>query len=864
MMLKGSRPLCSFAGPCQRYLHASTIRPSSTHVEDGVAVTKKSKVKLKQSKTLFWVPRSIGGVIYGKRQTITDEIRKNATTSWVNIKVDFGSIKDGHVAVSVRGTTEACIKAGETFKKIKDSETTDIIWVPAPDCGMIMGSSGAKVKEIARDTNTLVQIDQSEAKEGLVPITIKGQPEACKNAREIIKNLTDSKTTDTMWVSATDCALIMGNSGATIKQIARDTNTHIKMDQTGVNEGLVPITVIGEPEACADAKNAIERLTESKITDTMWVPDADCAMILGQSGSTVRKIARDTKTYIHIDQANAKEGLVPLTIRGQPEECMKAREVIEGLTVSKTTDTMWLPDADCGLIIGMSGTTIQKISSDTNTHIFIDQAAVKEGLVPVIIKGQPQACLNARETIDRLLQDIEVETFWVPDSDCGILFGKSGSTIKIITSDTNTYIHIDQAAVKEGLVPLTIRGQPEARVNARETIERLLHDMDMIWVSKSHCGIILGYSGQTIEKINSDTNASIQIDHAAAKEDLVPVIIRGHPEDRAKAIERIRQLRDSQTTDTMWVSHTDCRMVFGESSETIKKIAGDTNTHIKVNLSALKEGIVPVTITGEHEGSRAEARKMIEGIVNDTDTMWVSDADYGIIFGKSSATIKKIVQGTNTHIRIDQDAAKEGLVPVTIRGEPEARLSARKIIEGILGESKTIIWLPKIIKSALVGPGRTRLEKNTGASITLLRATENEGCIPVTLRGSSENCDAAVKAIQIMIDELVDSASILWIPVEKAFGKKAYPTYEEIHAANFNGICIEIGKSLTTDGFVDVTIMAHDSELVDAARGRIIDIIGSEHRIDDLKSVEVKSKLHADVHKLWCIHNSWARGGRTF
>lgn len=621
MMLKSSRSLCSVAGPCQRYLHATLLR-YDTHNGEAEAVPKNSGVEVvKKAETLFWVPPSLGGVILGKKQSIADEVRKKTkTNSSIKIKVDFNNMKDGEVAVSIKGTTEACARARDALERlsysveVKHIET--LFWVPSSIAGLIYGKRRAITDQIRKSSKSIwvnIKVDFNKEKDGDVAVSVRGTTEACNKAGETFQMMTDSETTDIMWVPAAECGMIMGNSGATVKRIAKDTSTRVKVDQAAVKDGLVPITIKGLPETCAKARVALKGLegsVEVKQTETLfWVHESLASAIYANGNTIAAEIRKSTKTNwvnIKVDFNRSNDQDLAVCVRGTAKACIQAGEIFERMNDPATTDTMWVPANECGMIMGYSGATVKSIARETKTRIKVDQAAVNEGLVPIAIKGR-----------------------FLP------------------------------------------------RINAREAIKRL---------------------------------------------------------------------QASKTSDTMWLSATDC----------------------------------------------------------------------GIVLGKSGLNIRKIVSDTNSHIEIDYTAVKGGKIPVTIQGQPEGCMLARKIIKGMIGDSGierhySVPVIPSVFKDKLVG------KEEAGNTI--------EG--------------------------VVESASILWIPVEKAFGKKSYLITVVFDAAQDSGIRIDIGKTLTSDGYINATITANDLDQIAVARDMLIDIVGPEYRIDCDHSQKIK--LQDDFHKLWCL-----------
>jgi len=284
MSLLWNKILFSAAGTCGRYLNVSM-----------------TTVQLDQSRTetVFWVPRNLGHRIVGKKGETVKDIRLK-TSSFIN--VDLNNIKDGQIPVTLRGTAEACADAQETIERIRaehaESETT--VWVPEAQCGVIIGPGGAVRKSLQQDTHTGIYIDKAGVKDGLVPVTIKGQVERCTEAKQRIEQILANESETTVWIPEAHAGLVVGQRGAMIKTLRQDTGTYIGLDQAGVKDGLVPVTIKGPAENCTEAKQRIEQILANESETTVWIPEAFCGLVVGQRGAMIKTLRQESGyRYLH-------------------------------------------------------------------------------------------------------------------------------------------------------------------------------------------------------------------------------------------------------------------------------------------------------------------------------------------------------------------------------------------------------------------------------------------------------------------------------------------------------------------------------------------------------------------------------------
>jgi len=292
--------------------------------------------------------------------------------------------------------------------------------------------------------------------------------------------LDQSRTESVLWVPRNLGHRIVGKKGETVKYIRLKTSSFINVDLNNIKDGQIPVTLRGTAEACADAREKIEQiraeLTESETT--VWIPKAQCGMIIGPGGAVRESLQQDTHTWIYNDKAGVKDGLVPVTINGQVKNCTEAKQRIEQILANDSETTVWIPEAFWGLVLGQRGAMIKTLRQDTDTYIGLDKAGVKDGLVPVTIRGPAENCTEAKQRIEQLLANSLETTVWVPEARCGLVVGKGGATISALWQTTGAFIELDRAGVKDGLVPVTIKGQAEDCAAAKRGIDKILEGLD--------------------------------------------------------------------------------------------------------------------------------------------------------------------------------------------------------------------------------------------------------------------------------------------------------------------------------------------------------------------------------------------------
>jgi len=343
------------------------------------------------------------------------------------------------------------------------------------------------IRVLRKNTGADIRLDPDLIKDGLVPVTIKGQAERCTEAKERIDKLLANHSETTILVPEAQWGLIVGKGGSVIKALKQDTHTQVSAHMSRVKDGLLPVTIKGQVENCAKARQRIEELLPNHSETTVWVPEAQWGRIVGKGGAGIKALEQDSHTRISAHMSRVKDGLVPVTIKGQAESCTDAKDSIEQLLANQSEKllsnssetTLWVPEAECGLIIGAGGAIINDLRQATGTSIILDESGVEDGLVPVTLLGPPERCAEAKEAIEELLTNNDdyratTITIWVSKALCG----EGGEMITTLQKDADidTHIGVDIDLMNDGLVPVTINGPPDKCIDVKERIEWLLDD----------------------------------------------------------------------------------------------------------------------------------------------------------------------------------------------------------------------------------------------------------------------------------------------------------------------------------------------------------------------------------------------------
>jgi far upstream element-binding protein len=234
-----------------------------------------------------------------------------------------------------------------------------------------------------------------------------------------------------------------------------------------------------------------------------------------------------------------------------------------------------------------------------------------------------------------------------------------------------------------------------------------------ILVPGQKCGLIIGKGGETIRKLqaNSDTTMQLIQDSSTPSEQGKSLHITGLP-DRVEFAKRMinqllngddnrmpsgpatgaNQIQMNQEVSTIGkfvVPRTAVGLIIGRGGEMIKRIASESGARVQFEQD---DGSNPLECVACIDGSNsqiARATSMIRDLVNRSSaetqkpsiTMLVPISKTGLVIGKGGEVIKKINRETGARVELSRDPPIDGVNNFfVIRGDPHQIESAKQAI----------------------------------------------------------------------------------------------------------------------------------------------------------------------------------------
>lgn len=198
----------------------------------------------------------------------------------------------------------------------------------------VVGKKGVTIRHIQDTTGAKIDIERA-AKSFCV---ISGGSAAVMQASEMIsKVIAEHSCFHSMDISTDDVRLLIGEGGATIRQLQADTGAFLDIDRDQGSNGTEVIRISGTQEAVNAAKASIEKtlseppplpkLSKGEVLEEIDVGSA-VGNIIGSAGANIKKLQEQTGAKIDIPR-----GLTSCRIYGEKAkvaDCVeKVKEIVE-------------------------------------------------------------------------------------------------------------------------------------------------------------------------------------------------------------------------------------------------------------------------------------------------------------------------------------------------------------------------------------------------------------------------------------------------------------------------------------------------------------------------------------------------------
>ncbi|XP_073243414.1 far upstream element-binding protein 1-like isoform X2 [Porites lutea] len=318
---------------------------------------------------------------------------------------------------------------------------------------------------------------------------------------------------------------------------------------------------------------------------------------------------------------------------------------------SMVAEDMKIPNRFVGLIIGRGGEQINKLQSETGAKIQVAPDPPPGQIAPpdrhVSINGTREAVEKAKNLLNRICEEgkipeslmslpvvapgEQVIEIMIPASKVGLIIGKGGETIKSLQERAQCRMVMvqDGPYLNAPEKPLRIMGDSMRTQRGKDLVQDLLTEKELennmpgmdfrgkrqdmgrnqagmqqieIPVPRDVVGFVIGKSGETIKRIQAETQARVQFnmkDNSNAPERMASV--QGTPEQIQKVTDMIQEIIQQSrqrggpppkgppanmpgvNSVEFPVPGNKCGLIIGKGGETIRNIINMCGAHVELN-----------------------------------------------------------------------------------------------------------------------------------------------------------------------------------------------------------------------------------------------------------------------------------------
>ncbi|XP_014294647.1 vigilin [Halyomorpha halys] len=647
--------------------------------------------------------------------------------------------------------------------RIGSSVITQVFRVPAEERRFDHNDSfGEKdsvrtCSQIMKETGALIEI--SSSKDQSLTFLVTGKTDNVMEARRKILSVFQTQAMQRLSIPKEHHRLILGKSGARLKEIEKITSTKIHVPL--IIDPSEEITVVGTKEGVDKAIHEIQVISDEqskKAFERISIPKVYHPFLSGAYGENVTALMASTGTRIHIPPPSAQ--VDEITIAGEKEGVAIAKESLlsmyESMQDKYTTVCVEVSKMQHKYVIGPKGTGIAEILQSTG--VSVEMPPLDSRKETITLRGPQDKLGSALNMVYGKANSVQAVMVNAPSWIHKYIIGRKGANIKQITQDLSK-VHV-QFTEKEDKI--TIEGPPDEVEQARNKLKELTAEMvnkltfTTLSVDPKYYKHIIGKNGANVNRLKEQTGVVINISDT----DQNVIRIEGDKNGVAQAKQELEDMISKMELEKEKDVIIDCkyhRSLIGQKGENIREVR-DKFSQVQIFFPSpdQKSDIVKLRgVKDEVDKCHKYLMKKVKEIIENSYQLEVPA--YGChkyIIGKGGCNIKKLREETNTTIEMLSEGSKADFI--TITGKKENVEKAKEMIMKIQNEQMNIVQeevaIPPKMYNSLIGAGgkliRSIEEECGGVSIKF--PPQDSKSDKVTLRGPK---DDVKKAKQLLLEQ---------------------------------------------------------------------------------------------------------------
>merc|ERR1719495_2386961 len=626
------------------------------------------------------------------------------------VQISFPDMGDKSDIVKLRGSKDEVDKCAKILSKIARDLLESNYQVKLPIFKQfhknIIGKGGVNIKKIRDETNTKIDLPNSDADSDTITITGKKEDvnKAADKIREIQSQMANVVSRD-LSIPAKIPNTVIGAGGKLIQSIMSECGgVAIKFPEA--NSGSDKVTIRGPVDDVEKAMKKLQELSDEKQLSGHSVeikakPEHH-KFLIGRQGINIQKIRNETGARI-IFPGPQDVDRESITIIGTKEAVAHAKKDLEARVNELDNiveDTMTVDPKHHRFFVARRGEVLRKIGEEFGGVVI---SFPRNGVASdkVSLKGAKNCIEGAMARIEEIVQDL-VEQVTI---DCEIeqsyhrtVMGAKGSKVQKLTQEHNVQIKFPDKAVENGGMPderppdserssnpniIRITGKRANCEAASQALLELVPITAEVSVPYEFHRFIIGTKGVGVREMMNNYDVNIRVPSVEAKSDVI--LISGVPSNveaaKAGLADKVIELEEEKAEKirrsfvvTVNVDPEYHPKIIGRKGAVIGKLRDDYKVNIQLPRKEADCQEV-ITITGLEEDANA-AKDEILKIVGQYESMIKMEVSidpkvHPMIIGKGGRNIRKIMEDYKVDIRFPRDA-EEDPARVVVSGDQDA------------------------------------------------------------------------------------------------------------------------------------------------------------------------------------------------
>jgi len=684
--------------------------------------------------------------IIGKGGSTVNKLKQEADVM-INIPDDRASSN----CIRIEGNKDGVSKAKEELEalvsKMQNEREKDLI-IEARFHRQLIGPKGENIQKI-REEFDAVQISFPDLGSKSDIVKLRGPRDdvdkCSKQLTKMSKELLENNYQVKVPIFKQFHKFIIGKSGATIKEIRKETNTRIDLPESGSESDVITITGIKE-----NVEKAVEKITSIQsemanvVSVDLIIPAKIHNTMIGAGGKLIQSISDDCGgVAIKFPPSNSNSDKV--TIRGPKEDVEKARVMLTEMSTERQLNSsqavIRAKPEHHKFLIGRQGVNIQTVRDKTGARIIFPSEKDEDREI-ITILGTKEAVAAATIELESRIKDLDKiveETMTVDPKHHRYFVARRGEVLRQIGDKFGgVVVSFPRPGVTSDKV--TLKGPKDCVDAAQKRIEELVVDQEAqvtieCLIEQVHHRTIMGPKGSNVQKITSehqvqikfpekrsangtpngdlkapvetvelngdDTNGHVTPDapETPVKPDLTEIIrISGHMDNCEAASLALKALVPINIeVEAPYEFH---RFIIGKKGDGVRALMNLHDVNIKVPSSEEQSSIIIVT------GAPANVEKAKEDLLARIVSLEDEKADkvmrsheiqidikpeyHPKIIGRKGAVITKLRQDFEVNIQLPKKDDPEASI-ITITGYEKNAEDAKIAILKIVGDFENLI-----------------------------------------------------------------------------------------------------------------------------------------------------------------------------